>query len=385
MPTPISCRHSTPRLKPRGESRGASILRCPRRCVRPSRRSRRHAQTIARSARRAGASGACRGAPGCADDSHRLGLRRLRPIAAAPIRLGDIRPDADGLQIHHDLITVIALVRDQRGERLGVVHLGVRLLELVRRGDCRSPMVVVSPRSAPCTVTATIAPVSRSTDVRPCGPNASTIFHLRDLRIRIDGAPPVLVRCRLLPLLVQAGEVVARRGGNARSPAPSRSDRPGSPPRCPAARAPHRGVRLQRGRVDPDRRALDHARRDEALLHPGEHGAMRSTSTGAGFGRWSSGHRLAMPEAPNRQRVRRAPGCSHAFKVPDQQRAKIDRETRPATGGGIEPSSTNASKARSLAGWATAGAGLVATQTCASAHGHANGVRDGDRFEPVRP
>ena len=96
----------------------------------------------------------------------RLGLRRLRPIAAAPIRLGDIRPDADGLQIHHDLITVIALVRDQRGERLGVVHLGVRLLELVRRGDCRVPMVVVSPRSAPCTVTATIAPVSRSTHVR---------------------------------------------------------------------------------------------------------------------------------------------------------------------------------------------------------------------------
>ena len=67
----------------------------------------------------------------------RLGLPRLGPIAAASIRLGDIRPDADGLQIHHDLITVIALVRDQRGERLGVVHLGLRIFDLVSGGDRR--------------------------------------------------------------------------------------------------------------------------------------------------------------------------------------------------------------------------------------------------------
>ena len=58
------------------------------------------------------------------------------------------------------------------------------------------------------------------------------------------------------------------------------------------------------------------------------------------------GHRLVhgdAQEAPNRQRVRRAPGDTalrvNAFKVPHQQRAKIDArgETRPATGGGVEP------------------------------------------------
>ena len=94
----------------------------------------------------------------------RLGLRRLGPLAAAPIRLGDIRPDADDLQIHHDLITVIPLVRDQRGERLGVVHLGLTASSIwSAAATVVSPMVVVSPVSAPCTVTATIAPVSRST------------------------------------------------------------------------------------------------------------------------------------------------------------------------------------------------------------------------------
>ena len=57
-------------------------------------------------------------------------------------------------------------------------------------------------------------------------------------------------------------------------------------------------------------------------------------------------HRLVhgdAQEAPNRQRVRRAPRDAplrvNAFKVPDQQCAKIDArgETRPATGRGVEP------------------------------------------------
>ena len=98
----------------------------------------------------------------------------------------------------------------------------------------------------------------------------------------------------------------------------------------------------------PDRRALKHARRDEALLHPGEHGAMRldvNQSPGSGDRRVVR-HILVhgdAQEAPNRQRVRRAPGDAplrvNAFKVPHQQRAKVDarRETWPATGGGVEP------------------------------------------------
>ena len=191
----------------------------------------------------------------------RLGLPRLGPIAAASIRLGDIRPDADGLQIHHDLITVIALVRDQRGERLGVVHLGLRILDLVSGGDRR----VANGRRIP-----RVCALHGHRDDRAgvevhgmfdlVGQMRAAVFHLGDLRIRIDGAPPGLVRCRLLPLPVQAGEVVARRGGNARRLRQAGQIGLVVLAGVPPHDAPHRRVRLQRGGVDPDRRALQHAR-----------------------------------------------------------------------------------------------------------------------------
>ena len=42
----------------------------------------------------------------------RLRFRFLRPVASAPIRLGHIRPDADGVEVDHRLITVVPLVGD---------------------------------------------------------------------------------------------------------------------------------------------------------------------------------------------------------------------------------------------------------------------------------
>src|SRR5580658_3911774 len=41
-----------------------------------------------------------------------LGLRLLRPIAATTVWLRDVSPEAYGLQLDHNLIAVIALVRD---------------------------------------------------------------------------------------------------------------------------------------------------------------------------------------------------------------------------------------------------------------------------------
>src|ERR1035441_9613301 len=59
-----------------------------------------------------------------------LGLGLLRPIAATAVRLRDVRPDAYGLQVDHRLIAVIALVGDDLFQRLGCLHLGLRVFDL---------------------------------------------------------------------------------------------------------------------------------------------------------------------------------------------------------------------------------------------------------------
>src|ERR1019366_7542038 len=66
-----------------------------------------------------------------------LGLGLLRPIAATAVRLHDVRPDAYGLQVDHRLIAVIALVGDDLFQRLGCLHLGLRVFDLIRGGDGR--------------------------------------------------------------------------------------------------------------------------------------------------------------------------------------------------------------------------------------------------------
>ena len=90
----------------------------------------------------------------------------VRGLAAAPIRLGDIRPDADDLQIHHDLITVIPLSATRAVNAWGSSTSACASSIWSAAATVVSPMVVVSPKSAPWTVTATIAPVSRSTGER---------------------------------------------------------------------------------------------------------------------------------------------------------------------------------------------------------------------------
>ena len=91
-----------------------------------------------------------------------LRFRMLRPVASTSVGLRDMT-GCHGVEVHHRLIAVIALVRNDLFQRLGRLDVGLRVFGLIRRGRRVSTIVVVSPWSAPCKVTATIAPVSRST------------------------------------------------------------------------------------------------------------------------------------------------------------------------------------------------------------------------------
>ena len=66
-----------------------------------------------------------------------LRVRGRRPLAPAPIRLRDVGPDPDGVQIDQGLIAVIALVGDERGERPRRGRLGLGGRRLFDRGDDR--------------------------------------------------------------------------------------------------------------------------------------------------------------------------------------------------------------------------------------------------------
>src|SRR5712692_1802990 len=65
----------------------------------------------------------------------RLGLRLLGPIAATPVRLRDVRPNAHGLEVDHALITVIPLVGDDLFEGLRLLDLRLRVFNLLGRGN----------------------------------------------------------------------------------------------------------------------------------------------------------------------------------------------------------------------------------------------------------
>src|SRR5207244_3651558 len=63
----------------------------------------------------------------------RLRVWFFRPVASAAVRLGDVRPDADRLEVHHRLIAVIALVADDLFQRLRLVDIRLCVLDLLRR------------------------------------------------------------------------------------------------------------------------------------------------------------------------------------------------------------------------------------------------------------
>jgi hypothetical protein len=72
-------------------------------------------------------------------------------------------PNADRCEVHHRLITVIPLIADDLLKRLRLFDVRLRLFDLFGSGNRRFDDRRGVPFIAPCTVTATIAPVSRST------------------------------------------------------------------------------------------------------------------------------------------------------------------------------------------------------------------------------
>src|SRR5262245_53257498 len=84
----------------------------------------------------------------------------LLPVASPPIGLGDVTADTDRFEVDERLITVVALVAD---DLFDAVPVGQHRLDLLGRFNQCLGLVVVFPSSASCTVTPTIAPVSRST------------------------------------------------------------------------------------------------------------------------------------------------------------------------------------------------------------------------------
>jgi hypothetical protein len=67
----------------------------------------------------------------------RLGGRLLRPVASPPIGFRHIGANAHGVEVHHRLIAVITLVRDDLVQRLRVLDVGLRVFDLLGRGRWR--------------------------------------------------------------------------------------------------------------------------------------------------------------------------------------------------------------------------------------------------------
>ena len=175
---------------------------------------------------------------------------------------------------------------------------------------------------------------------RPCVP-----FIFASLRIRIDGAPPVLVRCRFFRFLSRRAR--SSRVGVATTRRLRQAGQIGLVVESRPHDAPHRGVRLQRGRVDPDRRALDHARRDEACCT--QVNTVRCVSTSIRrrvreMVEWSG--TASSTAMPKKRRIASESAARQAMIAPSQclqstrpttRENRCRRETRPATSGGIEP------------------------------------------------
>ena len=90
----------------------------------------------------------------------RPGLGILRPITSPPVRLGHVGPDTHGVQVDQGLIAVIPLITDDLFQRLPIVNVGLRVFDLLGRGDGglddrrrRHRHLAVSPRQSrrsPC-------------------------------------------------------------------------------------------------------------------------------------------------------------------------------------------------------------------------------------------
>ena len=206
----------------------------------------------------------------------RLRVRRLRPVAAASVRLGDVRPDTDRVEVHHRLVAVIPLVADQFVQCLWRLDVPLRVFDLLGRGrhrfDDRRRVALVGALQRDGDNGAGVQ-VDRMLGF--VGQMRPAVFHLRDLRIGVVRVGPLLVRRLLLALLVHPCQVLARRGLDPRGRGEPGQKRLIALAGVAPHDAAHRGVRLERGGIDRHGLPLEQSRLDESLLHPREDGAVR--------------------------------------------------------------------------------------------------------------
>ena len=173
------------------------------------------------------------------------------------------------------------------------------------------------------------------------GQMRATVLHLRDLRVGIGRARPVLVRG-----LVATTAIQPRQRGPRRSPDPGLLRQPRQEfvvllSRVAPHDATHGGIRLQRGRVDAYRLALQQMLPGENCLHPREDLAVRLhvDQPARARDRRVVRRRLAQAKsekAPNRQRIRGTPGDPpfrvQSLEVPEQQEPEVTsgRQARSA-------------------------------------------------------
>jgi hypothetical protein len=167
------------------------------------------------------------------------------------------------------------------------------------------------------------------------------VLHLRDARVRICRAHPLLVRRLLLPLAIQPRQLLPRRLLHASGRRqPLQVLFVFAPVVAPPNR-PHRRVRLQRRRVDRDRLPAQHARLPQHLHQPTEHCLVRFHAQQPPRPRQRRMVRRLLrhpvsQELPQRQRVSHAPGDPplgiNPLHVAHQQRPEVrpPRDARTA-------------------------------------------------------
>ena len=184
----------------------------------------------------------------------RLRLRRLRPVPATAIGLRDVGPHRRRVGGRSwSGCCDSPCRRRSRPARPGSSS-RLRGLDLFGRGDAVvATRLVVSPTSAPCRVTATSAPLSRSTACSAlCARCVRPSFIFVIFASGSDGFCPVLVRRPLLPPPIQARQGLAGRRLDARGRREPRQELLVALPGVPPHDAAHRRVGLQRRRVDRD-------------------------------------------------------------------------------------------------------------------------------------
>ena len=173
------------------------------------------------------------------------------------------------------------------------------------------------------------------------------IFHLRDARVRIRRACPLLVRALLLPLAIEPRQGFARRRLDPRRLRQLREERDVAFARVPSHDAAHGRICFERRRVDADGLAAQQLGLDQPRLHPREDRPMRldvDQTTGPRDRRMVRGRVFqAQPqEGAHGQRVggppRNAALRIEAFKIADQQETEIPsgRQAGTAHHRGIE-------------------------------------------------